>query len=538
MLRTIFEVISYPILALLFLSWLFSLFALYKATDFRGWFAKHRTGLVLSILLAAFVVNSIEPEFRTLSDEPNLVSVSQSFFQTKFPRLITSGKHYFENFNTLVYQMPNRPLVFPFILSLVHSLFGFDYTNVFWLNGFVFFLLLFLGYYIGAQFFSITVALSIPFAIAAQPIISISAASGGFDLFSALAILYSLFATKIYLHRKDKESLYHLALTLLLMAQIRYENILYVIIIGAFLVAIREINIHKARELGVRAFALPLLILPSILQRLLVEARAYQVPKGDSIFSFGHLLTNTNNLAASFFDFRFYYPYATYLNIAALLLGIIAIVLCRHKVNELLQDKKVFHLTSISLALYMLVILAYFFGNPAHPSSARYFILLFACISISLPFLVKIVLPKFNDSSILVMGVFFWFLYHSVAVEHRFINTLTINRETRFEYEFLDRLEGGNPLIVAERPGHFTIRRKSAIGFNAANQQADKVLAELRQNLFSDILVFQRIVYKNGEAHPNDTLDSKYKLETLEERQTSAKEFVRISRVQRQSTSI
>jgi len=70
-----------------------------------------------------------------------------------------------------------------------------------------------------------------------------------------------------------------------------------------------------------------------------------------------------------------------------------------------------------------------------------------------------------------------------------------------------------------------------AVNFDHANSNAASLLLELRRHLYSEILVFQRISYDTANALPPDRIGPEFKLQRLAERQSSATEYIRISRV-------
>ncbi|MBM2813145.1 MAG: hypothetical protein HW416_3904 [Chloroflexi bacterium] len=70
-----------------------------------------------------------------------------------------------------------------------------------------------------------------------------------------------------------------------------------------------------------------------------------------------------------------------------------------------------------------------------------------------------------------------------------------------------------------------------AVSIDYANKHPETLLYELKRHLYTQILVFQKIAYGNPDLPTRDALHPAFKLEKLMELQTSATEYVRISKV-------
>lgn len=70
-----------------------------------------------------------------------------------------------------------------------------------------------------------------------------------------------------------------------------------------------------------------------------------------------------------------------------------------------------------------------------------------------------------------------------------------------------------------------------AVDFGHARNNTAALLNELRRNLYSDIIVFQRISYEAGAPVGPDTLGPGFALQPLKELQSSAGSYIRIFRV-------
>lgn len=128
----------------------FTLFALIflltkKITRFKMIWREHKNNLLillfLNFLLSIIIFNSINCEFRVLSDETNHLNVSQAIFNEKEIYHPSQGLFWNEKVSFTKKGIPLRPVFFPFLLSLVHSFNGYNANNVFILNFIIGFLI-------------------------------------------------------------------------------------------------------------------------------------------------------------------------------------------------------------------------------------------------------------------------------------------------------------------------------------------------------------------------------------------------------------
>jgi hypothetical protein len=174
---------------------------------------------------------------------------------------------------------------------------------------------------------------------------------------------------------------------------------------------------------------------------------------------------------------------------------------------------------------------AHFFGRYTHPSSARFFITFSICLALA-PVALRVANPRLISGRVLLLLAAVAFAYyHPIAVEGRFINTLTLNRQTGACIDFLKKLDDKNILIISSRPGQHVALGYGAVDFTYANKNAGSILNEARRHLYSRIIVFQEIMYDTSRPGDDTTLDVAYRLKPLYEIQITATAFLRISEV-------
>ena len=120
---------------------------------------------------------------------------------------------------------------------------GYHAENVFVLNIFVLFLLLFLIYaqvknYLGNNIW----ALSAVILVASQPVVVQSASSGGFDLLAALFLIISFSCLRWFLNAPDTARFQLLWVSLLMLSNVRYEGVMFFAIVLFFLLYFKYIK--------------------------------------------------------------------------------------------------------------------------------------------------------------------------------------------------------------------------------------------------------------------------------------------------------
>ena len=136
-----FTYLSYYIILALSATWALSLVNLYRYKKYNAliFIQQHWRGILASFLLTSVVFVSVPKYFRVLSDETNLLSVAKSMTFYKHVENITEGRWYYEMFwPTPTTGLEKRPFLFPFVVSLAHTLLGYHVENVFILNYFHF----------------------------------------------------------------------------------------------------------------------------------------------------------------------------------------------------------------------------------------------------------------------------------------------------------------------------------------------------------------------------------------------------------------
>ncbi len=517
MLTTIFEITAFPILLTLLILWGLSAAEYYRKDAVVSWWRENWLASLVPLALSVIVWVSVESKFRLIADEPGFLAVSQYFFSKKLPMytdlaLFTEGQ-----FLPLNESIPHRPVLFPMLVSLVHTFVGYGIENAFYLNTFFLFLLFLLLFRIANEFFPRSIALVVPILACAQPVLTSSASSAGMDLFATLGMIYVLWIAREVLEQGSRSALHHLFLSCLVFAQIRYEGILFCLIIVGYLFYARRELFFQLPQLKQWLFVYPLLFLPSILQRIIVDPVHYQVPSDEVMFGTQHVLAHAKSFLMTFTDFRFFFPYATVMNLFVLVFGLAAFALRRVEILKL-KELPFVKLLALVVSTYLIFMMSYFMGDPLSYISARYFILFFLVISFLFVPVVRSYLPSLKARYYWGAAIAIFALYHPVSIEGKFYFPYLNIRVLQQEYNFLERQKNSarRILIVANDPAFYSIQKKSAITFDFYRQSKDRIISWKKQKLVEDIYVFQLINLKTEEPFPGTSLKGSATLSVVE----------------------
>jgi len=534
----LFSRASYYLILLMLVLWVAQAVLFIKTLNISlvAMLKKYWPGFLAALVMTSLVFSSVKVAFKTLSDETNLLSISMSMLNDKTCWNVTMGKYYYGNLNPMNHELEKRPLVFPFMEHLLHTLTGFRYQNAFILNFIVMFLLLSGVYIIARKFLDVPSSIAAIFLILSYPVITVFGTSGGFDLLNSAFFVMIMAAVCYFAKNPLSGAFSFIFASLLVFANIRYESMAFLFVIPLLLV--KKIKWQHLKDSSYLLFAAPLVNLPYIWQRLL-RPDAYQNPSDKEVFSLSNLAGNVVIFFKNIVDFKQFLPYAGFISVISVLIFIYLIVqILRKKIALEGYERYSLVVLIATVLISSTLYLGHFFGDCTHPSSARFFITLSIVFAFG-PIALRIFKPNaISGRNLLIFSVVCFSYYHPIAVEGRFINTLKGNRVTEHCIRFLSGGNDKNILIIAERPGQFTALGYGAMNFSYVNKNSGQVLKEVGRHLFSKVFVFQEIEYQTQNPTKETALPPDYRLNPLYEVQISATEFLRISEVKIAETTI
>ncbi len=487
--------------------------------------------LLFALVITLIVWFGVEHSFKVLSDEANLMAISQSLAFEKTSYNHTMGRWYYDNFWPLANGLDKRPILFPYLLHFFHVILGYSVANVFLFNAILLFLLLYLVFLIAYPVGGFLTGIAAMLFVVSQPIVPITAISGGFDLLACLLQIYVAYLV-LQLCWKEDDSLRPLIwYTLILLVHTRYENLIAFPIVMSCLWFFGRFTLADLKK-HPYLYSLSLLFLLPRIWQLLVPQN-YENPPGVPVIGWSNFVKHFPIFAQDFFNLRFELPYATLLNIACL--GILLVWGIAYTRKRQLMPRTVLPFVLVLLAFAgseLCISLSHHFGVFNHPTQARLFLVFVVTLSLTPLLLTSLGGRKWSGSLLAVSTVLF-LTYFPIARENRFVNKLTIIRKTHWTYEFIESLNNPNILVIVDRPGIYTIRPVGAVDFTWAKANRTMIRDDLKRHLYDAVYVIEDITYNTNHSPMSEV----FALETVFERQNTPEQAVRISKVLLQSNT-
>ncbi len=513
---------------------------LYAARDVRretllAWAKENWPGLVVALSVTVIAGLAVEPALRLLSDEANLVGISKNLFASKSPTFTVSGKNYYGSYWDVDVAIDQRPILFPFLVSLVHAVVGYSYDNVFVFNLMVLPAFLLVSYRLAKSLGGETFGLVASLLVAAHPILLISVRSAGFDFltaFFALLVAKSLFD---FAREKRSEQLAILWMNLCMFAEVRYETALFIPPVIGLLLLFKMVSWRTLRPFAFIYALTPAFLLPRFWLSLLRGSVPKQAP-GTITFSVENFLGNAYEYFRPILEPFHSFPAHSRLLIALGVVGCAAglrWLFLRIRAGDWKAPELRFAVfVAVWMLLQAIIVFAYVWGRAQYPSSARLVIPIDTFFSFTAAWLLTRTLQRWRPFIPILLAAAVFAIELPGAPQSRMMNRLTQTRENAATWRFFERLPDKRILIVTDRPNHFTIMDYGAMSFESARRDPHLFTA-LERRLFQDVYVIQQIKLSTNEPLPGYELWPDRKLDPVLEFQNDADVLVRVSRVAR-----
>ena len=497
------------------------------------WAKENKAGIIIALAVTVITALAVHPALRVLSDEANLLGTSKNFFFSKTATFTTSGKYYYDNFWDAGVVIDRRPPLFPFLVSLVHILRGYSYTNPFVLNLLILPIFVLVAYRLAKSLGGETFGVAAALLVAAHPITLISLRSGGFDF---VAAFFSLLIIKNFLDHCREPSADRLAvlwMNLCLFAEVRYESGLFLPPLVVALLVFRLAKLDYLRPYRFIYAISPAFLLPRIWQSIL-RGNVPEQDAGTITFSAGNFFTNAKDYFKPIFTpFDYHSPHSAFI----LGLSVIGCVLCIYwMVKRLVPRDRPRADTQFAaavvgwMALQLFIVFTYYWGRSQHPAASRLIIAIDTFFSFPAAWALTVLLRRFKPAVTWVVCAGLFAIYLPVAAEYRILNELTLTREAATTWRFFESLHENRILIVTDRPGLYTIMNYGAVDFDNARQDP-AVIDGMTRHLFYDIYLVQQIDLGTNKALPQFEIWPERARTPLIEFQNDANATVRISRL-------
>lgn len=510
-----------------------------------GWDSLRQTpGSPAVLILVCGIVLLVHERygFKILMDEAMLLGTSMSMHFDKVALVPMRGHDIQGAFQTLGGQLDKRPLFQPFLTSLVHSLSGYRPENVFALNTVLTFVFLGLTYVTGRQVGGRAAGVVAVLMLTSLPLLAQNANGGGFELLNLVMILSTLLLAVRFAARRDPESQEAMTLSAVLLAQTRYESVLFVLPVAAIILWVwwRE---RRPILSPVFCFA-PLLLLPYALHNRVFSVRtsAWELasqPGYERVFSPGYVPDNIGHALNFFFNTTG--EQSNSLVIA--ILGFLAVpffalwaikTLARARESE--PSRLVLAVFALGFAAHTALLLCYFWGKFDDPVIRRLSLplnlaLVIATITVAAEFGRRWGLRVIGAATL--AGVFAHGL--PAMARHDFSLDYYVGREAEWRREFIAAHPERDYLVIDPNSILWITHLVSSTPATQATLQKENIVYHFRNRTFSHTYVFQRLDVdpETGKltVQPDYDLGPDYTLETYWERRFTPLRVSRISRV-------
>lgn len=508
---------------------------LHAARDVRraeivAWVKENWPGLAIALVVTIIAGLAVHPALRILSDEANLVGTSKNFFTSHAPTFTVSGKNYYDSYWDVGVEIDQRPTLFPFLVSLVHVVFGYSYKNAFTLNLLVLPFFVLVCYRLAKTWAGETFAIVAALFVVAHPITLISVRSGGFDfltLFFSVLVLKSL---ADYSLDRAPAQLAMLWMNLCLFAEIRYECALFIPVVVGLLLVLRMVSWSTLRPYAFIYALTPAYLLPRIWQAVLRGSVPKQDP-GTTTFSVGNFFNNAYEyfkpILAPFHSYPAHSRVIIVLGLVGVVMALVSVL--RRRAQE--EPRTRFAVFVVAWMLVQtIIVFTYAWGHAQFPSSARLVMAIDTFFSFTAAWAVVRALRRWRPFVAILIAAAILAFQAPAASQARLLNNLTQTRESATTWRFFESLHESRILIVTDRPNHFTIMNYGAMDFETAKHDP-LIFDALARRLFYDIYVIQQIRLSTNQPLPGYEIWPTRQLDPVLEFQNDANILVRISRV-------
>ncbi len=525
-----------------FVWWVVTLVNLWR-TRLPGWqWTRDHTWLTAAVLIAGALSLLHSPiVFKVYNDELVLAATGMNMHLRReafAPAMMHNVSGYLiELFNAV----DKRPLFFPFLQSVMHDLTGYRPGNVFFLNAVISFLFLSMVAWAGHQLARLWGGLVAVALVAGVPLFSESATGGGFDLLNILFILVVMVAAAAYVRKPEcMVRLDFLLLSTVLLAQIRYESVLFVPATGLLVLWTwwRTRNV----QLSVATLCAPLLLLLVPLQMKVFKVREdlWQLQGQDRPpFALSNLPDNVGHAMAYFLDTST----AGQNSLLLTLLGVPALIalplLLRRRAARSPETQTLLAVTGWFggfIVLNFFLLLCYYWGQlDDYVATRLVFPLLLLMLIGAIALLADFGIRKRGWCVVFGLSLVGMLPGISRSARADAFHTTSGSREGIHRLRFVEERSGERALWLTSHLMPALLHREAAMTLQQANARAAQIGFHLRARTYSKVYVVQRMAMSPvTQTHVPTYLQEiapEFELTILDEVQIDAFHIIRLSEV-------
>ncbi|HTT55497.1 MAG TPA: glycosyltransferase family 39 protein [Opitutaceae bacterium] len=510
----------------------------------RAWRSWWRAGLVVAAGTLILHVHE-RHEFKIVADEVVLQLTAQRMHFAREAGVVLRGYDYAGNFTPFMVTVDKRPLFFPFLLSLVHDLTGYRVSNAFALNAVLSLALMTLALLVARRIGGWGAGCTAVLLLAGVPLIAQNACGSGFDLLNLVMILLVWWLGMRWADRpQDDDRLAAFVLGAVLLLQVRYESVLFLLPVGAVILYLwwhfRQIRLPWA----LLAAPLLLLVIPwqyNVFKVLDSYWQLNSIQGATTPFGLRYFYDNVGHAMNFFLDFDGLQPNSWLVGIAGTLgVGFFILVLYRHY-RGIFRDRPgeaVYVLFVAGLLVHTAFMLCYFWGTWDDPVIRRLSLPAHLLLVFSLVYIwPRLVLTsrRWLISGV-AAGAYLVAFSLPTAAMHRYDQENFAARATNWLRDFI-RTQGEEPVLAIDNNSGLLwfLYGKACINPWLLSHRVGEFLYHWDRRSFTTCYVVQRVGIdaKTGEPFisADDDLGPGVKLEVVKQKAFSPIYLVRLSRV-------
>ncbi len=510
----------------------------------RGWLRRPGWVGVALAVATAFVLWADTYQHKVLFDEYVLQATAWHMHATKEIGTVVRAYDLFGTWQPIDTFVDKRPYFFTFLLSLVHDLTGYRIANVFVLNSALAAAFLAMTYWFARQLANRVGGLLAVALLATLPLVGQNATGAGMEMHNLAMLLFTLCAALLYLRAPDLDRAALLSLSAVLLAQSRYESVLYVGPVALVLL----LGWWRAGRMLLpwSAVAVPLLLVPYAWQSRVVTATPllWQLREGETArFSFAYLGRNLTGAVNFFFNIGPKLANSWYLS----LLGFVALGwsvfaaarwLRAHPRTLPPPGALVTFLFGAGIAGNLTLLMFYYWSELDDVIASRFALPM--CLLLALlaaVFVGRLALRWPGAPRAAFSGIVMFLLvsgFHAMAYR-LYTSENLVMQEVDWEHDFVASRGQGPVLFITNMSTiPWILWQTPALLEHAAVGRGQQIAWHMRQGTFREVLVAQALRPTSAEGKfgidPDDILPPNFHLETVAERRFGAR-LARISRI-------
>jgi len=540
-LKAVYNSYAYYFLLLSFLLWAAVIARVY-IKNIRVIAGRHYVGIIMSVVIITAIFFMSPPKFKILNDEATLVGISMMMHEDKISSAPVQGYYYGDSANLRrELSVDKRPLLFPFLTSLVHSVLGYRAYHGFVVNYLSAILILILSYIFISGMFSRSLAVIAVLIFSGCPIFVIWITSSGFETVNLLFIILTFIFFHKFLQDESIDNAELLILTLILLAQCRYESLLFMV---AILFLLPHLTDRKhALQFSYVMYVVPVLLIPTFWQRTLykfsskiIEMGPNQLEIPQHVFSTNNLLTN---IPKNIFAFTGLNPNLGFTPVLFILSLAGVYMLVRKKLTDPTEIASKFNdilpLGITTFILMIAIISSYYWGDFQLHFSNRFAISFLPYMVFSAIFCLDSIESKTKRPLKVFLILFFIFhllFYWPYGAHQKNLKSLPLPKEYQKVLNYLETeyKHPQNTLIISERPNLYVIHQYGAVSFAYANRHINEIMIAMSR-YYDHIVVLQNCNQKGPTVMDNSRLHGKYRMQEKQKINVSLSTYVRVSEV-------